>query len=174
MQTVSKKGGPPVSYIWGYKYTYPIAEASNALYKNIYHQNFEETGGNSTLNDSKTGHYSHVGIFSKALSGLDNGDYVLSYWSKSGGVWTLNSSTITVSANTYTISLASGQYDDIRFYPVNALMTTATYDPNIGQTSATDAKSNITYYEYDTYQRLKNIKDKDGNIVKHIDYNYAH
>lgn len=174
VQTVFKKGGPPVSYIWGYKHIYPIAEATNALYKNIYYENFEEVGGNSTFNDSKTGHYSHTGTFSITLLGLDNGDYVLSYWLKSGGVWTLNSTTITVSTNTYTISLSSGQYDDIRFYPINSLMTTATYDPNIGQTSATDAKNNITYYEYDTYQRLVNIKDKDGNIVKHIDYNYAH
>jgi YD repeat-containing protein len=39
-------------------------------------------------------------------------------------------------------------------------------------TSATDAKGMTTYYEYDGYQRLMNIKDQQGNIIKQIDYHY--
>jgi len=54
----------------------------------------------------------------------------------------------------------------------SAFVTTYTYNPAIGQTSSTDAKNEITYYEYDNFQRLMNIKDKDGNIIKHIDYHY--
>jgi YD repeat-containing protein len=54
----------------------------------------------------------------------------------------------------------------------NALVTTFSIDPLIGMTSSTDEKGISTYYEYDDYQRLMNIKDKDGNIVKHIDYHY--
>lgn len=62
--------------------------------------------------------------------------------------------------------------DDIRIHPAGSLMTTYTYDPLVGMTSATDAKGEVTYYEYDDLQRLINIKDKDGNVLKHISYHY--
>jgi YD repeat-containing protein len=39
-------------------------------------------------------------------------------------------------------------------------------------TSSTDAKNQTTYYEYDGLQRLMNIKDQYGNILKHMDYHY--
>ncbi|WCT13643.1 hypothetical protein [Mucilaginibacter jinjuensis] len=54
----------------------------------------------------------------------------------------------------------------------NAQVTIYTYAPLIGMTSTTDAKGIPTYYEYDSFLRLMNIKDKDGNIVKHVDYHY--
>ncbi|MGF7076201.1 hypothetical protein [Mucilaginibacter sp. 3215] len=53
-----------------------------------------------------------------------------------------------------------------------SLITSNTYDPLTGLTTSTDPKGETTYYEYDSAQRLSNVKDKDGNIVKHIDYHY--
>jgi len=63
-------------------------------------------------------------------------------------------------------------FDDIRVYPTAGQMTTYTYDSEVGMTSMMDTKGVTTYYEYDPFQRLQNIKDKDGNIIKHIDYHY--
>jgi YD repeat-containing protein len=63
-------------------------------------------------------------------------------------------------------------FDDVRLYPSDAQMTTYTFDPLVGITSTTDPKGEITYYEYDSFQRLKNIKDQYGNILKSYDYNY--
>lgn len=54
----------------------------------------------------------------------------------------------------------------------DAQVTTYTYSPLVGITSMTDMKGETTYYEYDSFQRLMNVKDKDGNIVKHTDYHY--
>jgi YD repeat-containing protein len=54
----------------------------------------------------------------------------------------------------------------------NALVTTYTYSPLVGMTSSTDAKGMTTTYEYDSFQRLMNVKDRDGNIIKHNDYHY--
>ena len=54
----------------------------------------------------------------------------------------------------------------------NALIGSYTYAPLVGMTSATDAKGQTTYYEYDGFQRLVNIKDQYGNILKHTDYHY--
>ena len=53
-----------------------------------------------------------------------------------------------------------------------AQVTTCTYIPQVGMSSETDAKGEITYYEYDSFQRLMNIKDKDGNVIKHMTYHY--
>lgn len=54
-----------------------------------------------------------------------------------------------------------------------AQVSTYTYIPLVGMTSATDAKGVATYYEYDSSNRLRIIKNKDGNIVKAFCYNYA-
>jgi len=54
----------------------------------------------------------------------------------------------------------------------DAQITSYTYKPLIGVTSSTDAKGMTTYYEYDAFQRLKTIKDQNGNILKQTDYHY--
>jgi YD repeat-containing protein len=54
----------------------------------------------------------------------------------------------------------------------NAQVTTYTYDPLIGVTSITDPKGYTIYYEYDEFNRLKQVKDADGNILSNNQYNY--
>ena len=63
-------------------------------------------------------------------------------------------------------------FDDLRICPSDAEMTTYTYEPLVGMTSATDSKGMTTTYEYDSFQRLLNVRDQNGNIVKHNDYHY--
>lgn len=52
-------------------------------------------------------------------------------------------------------------------------ITTNTYNLINGVTSVTDPKGERATYEYDNFQRLMNIKDKDGNIIKSYTYHYA-
>jgi hypothetical protein len=164
-----------------YTFQIGIACSYQALLQNIvtenqyFYEGFEEGAGNTSPDDSRTGHYSHTGAYTKVLSGLSAGNYLLTYWQKSGSVWLLVSTPVTITGSTYTFGASpaiNAQIDDVRFYPANAQMTTYTYDPLIGMTSATDEKGITTYYEYDSFQRLMNIKDKDKNIVKHLDYHY--
>jgi YD repeat-containing protein len=54
----------------------------------------------------------------------------------------------------------------------DAQITSYTYKPLVGMTSSTDAKGMTTYYEYDAFQRLKAVKDQNGNILKQTDYHY--
>lgn len=65
-------------------------------------------------------------------------------------------------------------FDDIRFYPMDAQMTTYTYDPLIGVTSVSDYNNKPTKYEYDAFGRLVLVRDYLGEILKKYDYNYAH
>lgn len=76
-----------------------------------------------------------------------------------------------------TINLGTGglsqtQISTIRTSLPNAILTTYSYYPLIGRASTTDANGITTYYEYDTLNRLKAIKDKDGNVIKAFSYNY--
>ncbi|MCF6297576.1 MAG: RHS repeat protein, partial [Flavobacteriaceae bacterium] len=54
----------------------------------------------------------------------------------------------------------------------DAMVTTYTYDPLIGVTSITDPRGYTIYYEYDDFNRLKEVKDAEGNIVSKNEYHY--
>jgi YD repeat-containing protein len=69
---------------------------------------------------------------------------------------------------------SSGYIDDVRFYPMDAQMTTYTYDPLIGVTSISDANNKPTTYEYDAFGRLNLVRDFAGYILKKYEYNYKH
>lgn len=54
----------------------------------------------------------------------------------------------------------------------NAMVTTYTYKPLIGVSSITDPRGETTYYEYDEFNRLKLVKDAQGNILSENQYHY--
>jgi len=116
------------------------------------------------------------------------GSYIVSYWYKSGaavtvtggtigaavikstlGPWVLAEREVSNVTGTLTVS-GTGYIDELRFYPKYAQMTTYTYDPPIGITSVMDANGRPQYYEYDNSQRLMNIRDHNGNILKTYKY----
>ncbi|MBB2145783.1 hypothetical protein GM921_09815 [Pedobacter sp. LMG 31464] len=53
-----------------------------------------------------------------------------------------------------------------------AFTTSMSYEPLVGMSSQTDPKGLTSFYEYDDQQRLLNIKNKDGNILKNYRYAY--
>ncbi|PAW93178.1 hypothetical protein CKK33_06585 [Mucilaginibacter sp. MD40] len=162
----------PSAYRWGYNNQYPVLAAKNAAASDIFFEGFEEGAGNGTINDSKTGHYSYTGNYTKVLSGLTNGAYVLSYYQKINSAWKWMNQTMTVSTGSYTINL-NAQIDDVRFAPVGSMLTSYTYDPEIGMTSTMDVNGLANYYDYDEFQRLNTIRDNNRNLLKKYYYNYS-
>jgi YD repeat-containing protein len=161
--------------IWSNRQKIPVALADNAAntpaLKEFYYEGFEE----STVNGLNTGN-GHTGTksvfapYTVSWALPNSRSYVISYWYLAGNVWTYRSD----QAFTGSLALTGGAaYDDVRIRPADATMVTYTYDAIGNLTSSTDAKSLTTYYEYDGLQRLKNIKDKDGNILKNYCYNFA-
>ncbi|MEN0052366.1 MAG: RHS repeat domain-containing protein [Mucilaginibacter sp.] len=192
--------GPSTGYIWDYDQLYPVAQIKNSDPADIAFTSFEaDNTGNwivgSAQRDSttlaKTGRFSYPlsnGLVSK--SGLTAATtYELSYWTKNGAPFTIAGTisgypikNATVNGwtnyihrvsgvNSVSIS-GTGNIDELRLYPLNATMVTSTYEPSIGMTSTTDAKGKTTTYEYDSFQRLMNVKDENGNIIRHMDYHY--
>lgn len=85
--------------------------------------------------------------------------------------WTYLEKTLT-GVTTINVGSGGGLVDEVRFFPANAQMTTYTYAPLVGMTSQCDVANRITYYEYDDFNRLRDIKDQDGNIIKTFTYHY--
>ncbi len=54
----------------------------------------------------------------------------------------------------------------------DALITTYTYDPAIGVTSVTDPAGNTMYYVYDSFNRLKEIRDENDDLMTDYEYHY--
>lgn len=70
----------------------------------------------------------------------------------------------------------SGNYiiDELRLYPVNARMTSYVYKDGVGVISQCNENNQHTFFEYDEFNRLKLVKDQDGNILKKNEYKYQH
>lgn len=64
------------------------------------------------------------------------------------------------------------ELNNLRANLPDAQVTTYTYAPLVGMTSETDPKGQTIYYEYDSFQRLKNVKDQNGHIIKSTTYQY--
>src|SRR5690606_17055118 len=57
----------------------------------------------------------------------------------------------------------------------SALMSSYTYKPLVGMTSFTDASGKQTWYNYDSFGRLSNIRENSsaGNLIQSFTYKYA-
>jgi len=192
----------PVTIIWDYVHVYPISQVKNAAIADVAATSFESDGtGNWTYTGTSTSDTTSItGSYCYNLgqtngnitkSGLTSGTtYVVSYWTKNSSAYSITGTIAgypikgkTINGWSYyehkvtgqtTITVSgSGYLDELRLYPATAQMTTFTYSSLAGMTTSCDADNKVTYYLYDSYQRLKRIRDQDGNIIKTFQYHYA-
>ncbi|WPV68151.1 hypothetical protein [Chitinophaga sp. LS1] len=123
-------------------------------------------------------------------SGLDaNKHYYLSYWSQNASI-SINSATVVsetaiIIRNGWTLKIlelsntsgftisGTGQLDELRLYPVEAVINSTTYTPQAEVSSTMSAQNMALYYEYDNLGRLTNTYDSDRNLTSHSEYQYG-
>lgn len=117
---------------------------------------------------------------------------VASYWSKNGAVsiasnagaatvkqgvtysgWTHYEHILPQNTTNITVTITGNTIDDLELFPKDAMMSTISYYPGVGVLSQTAPNAKAVFYEYDGYNRLINVKDQEGNIVKNVQYNYG-
>jgi YD repeat-containing protein len=199
---MQKDKGYEYSFIWDYNATYPIAEVKNSISTATAYTSFESDGlGNFNFDRAyivntaaSTGKkaYSFNGANLLTKSGLiSTRTYIVSYRTKNTTAFSIAGTQAGYPISSQVIGMGGWKYfehrvsgqaqitiggngliDELRVYPVNAQMTTYTYDPGIGITSATDANNQTVYYDYDKLGRLITVKDSQGKILKTYVYSY--
>lgn len=171
--TVSKENDNRFSYLWDNYQMNPVAMVSNSAGATCYYNGFED--GTSSDGDALTGMRSLISSsgFTQTLSSVVSGNYVLSYWQKTGTAWYLQSQNVTVSNSTYVINIPGPvQLDELRFQPAGSQMTTYSYVPGIGVSSVSDANGMTLRYYYDDFGRVKTMKDHNNKVLKTYRYHY--
>lgn len=123
---IVKADGTPISYIWGYGQTLPVARLEKIAYADIDPANIANL---QNLSDNDTDAASEEAL--------------------------------------------RNALDSLRISYPGAVITGYTYDPLIGVTSISDSRGYTSFYYYDDFNRLANIKDEIGNIIEAFDYNYS-
>lgn len=197
---VTRTGDPSVTtYIWDSVGIFPIAQVINTTPANAAFTSFEgsshEGGWTFTLSQhsaEKTGRQCHRLNQSVVKSGLTSSKkYIVSYWARDGvptinGVIKSNDASSTdadgwkyyektvYNVSTVTISgTGSIKIDELRLYPIEAQMTTYSYDVQKGLISSTDVNNMTTFYSYNSRRQLEFVRDFEQNILKKNEYRYA-
>ena len=175
----SQPNGMVTSYVWGENGTLPIAQVDNVKSNQIFYTSFENVPEASTIN-------AYSGVRSLSMDGKyevpstslpqEPGNYLLSYWrTAANGSWEKKEIILTgyIPGKKIATETINGLLDEVRLHPLDARMTTLTYEPLIGITSESDYNGLSTYYEYDQFGRLVTIRDHEKNILEHVEYHFG-
>jgi hypothetical protein len=135
-------GDSKTSYIYGYQQVYPVIEANNIDY--------------NTLSSAVAAAINSLAGYANGLADLDN---------------LLNEVNYSTSSN-WQLWKDFNQNLRTQIGLKDAQLSTYTYKPGAGITSVTDINGITNYYEYDSFNRLRLIKDQDMNIIKEMYYHY--
>lgn len=161
-------GGKPTTYLYGYNNIAPVLTVTNAYPNEVYYQGFEEENDDPdfSIGHAHTGLYYYNANYTVYFSKPDSKSYVIQWWNYSGDKWVFHEQAYTGPTT------LTGPVDDIRIFPIDALVSSTTYEPMVGKTSELDPNGKLTAYEYDGLGRPNGIRDNDGNLIKQMCYSY--
>jgi YD repeat-containing protein len=163
---LSRNGGAKISYQWDNIEQYPVVEAQNAAKSEIFYEGFE--GSNGFTGNAYVGLKRSGSSYTVNWTPPNNKAYLIAYWKNTGNVWSYVQTTYPAS-NNYQLN-GGDYYDEVKIFPADAQLSTFAYEPLVGMISRTDPRGAATSYTYDGFNRLENIKDHNGNIVKNYSY----
>jgi hypothetical protein len=70
-------------------------------------------------------------------------------------------------------SSVNAHFDELRFHPSDAIMTSYAYDPMVGITSISSTNQKTQWREYDALGRQTYVRDQDKNIIQANTYHYG-
>ncbi|SDG28043.1 hypothetical protein SAMN04488121_1031068 [Chitinophaga filiformis] len=191
-----ERNGLSSALIYDYNNSLVVAKAANAVLTDIAYSGFETSStGNWQMGTARNTTTSLTGKASYTLSGGDIGKtgldgtktYMVSYWAKGASAtvngqsgtagktingWTFYQHKLAAGATTITVK-GTVIIDELRLLPQNAMMQTFVHDPLIGMTAQSDANNAISYFDYDGFNRLLQVRDAYGNILKRYEYSYV-
>ena len=129
--------------------------------------------GTGTAPGFRSGH-SHSGTYTLNYTVPSDRDYDLDYMLWESGSWAYHRESY--SGGSVTLGGSGKRLDNIRIFPADCDIITASYDDAVLMTSRTDARGITESYEYDGLQRLTGLRDNagnDGNLIERYSYHYA-
>jgi len=131
---------------------------------------YQLSGNNISIGglDAAMNYVVYVWVDNNATCMVDGAS--LSYAGRTMNGWRLMTGRL-VSKTGCTIG-GSGLVDHLIIVPERSVFEGNVYDDAYRVTSKTDGKALTSFYEYDSYGRLKVVRDQSGNILKQIDYQY--
>ena len=174
--SVSFSNMPAGVYTLYVKASTSTASASNNIYIDYAYNSYQATpttefffegfeqNPSATAGAAHTGNMYYNGNYTVTWAPPNSRSYLIQYWSLSGGLWVFHETSYSQNM------VLTGPVDDVRVFPVDALMTSYTYNPIVGKTSETDPSGRSTIYQYDGLNRLQTVLDQDNNVLKTYTY----
>jgi len=143
-------------------------QTNNPLEDRIQYHNYDDKGNPLEVSKKDGAHIVYIWGYKEQypVAKIENATY-------SQVAATLTSTELTnIKEGTYSDATMRSKLNKIRTSLTDSQVTTYTYEPLVGVTSITDPRDYTIYYEYDDFNRLKFVKDAEGNIVSKNEYQY--
>ena len=174
-QQVLGHDGIPISYLWNYNNTLPVAKVTNATTSQVAYTSFEGNGfgnwmytGTATADTTAvTGGYSYnLGQTSGSisLSGLSTTTtYIVSYWSKTGSSYTVTGTTTVTQGKT--VTLKGGTWTYFEHVVTGTATVTVSGSGNIDELRLYPSTAQMTTYTYTPLVGMTCSCDVDNRVT---------